>query len=825
MIIDNVEVDFPVLTFRMNVTFSSPRPATIFERMILDLAHRFGQHATYGAMPLGMIFENFLAVDDPDGIVSPILLDLRDLGVISIPSPAESIFDVAAKDLTVTDPLGLQMLRDGMLPARAQGQITTLCIDPIRAVIVSPAESAKATEQPGSAAIDVTVFEDAFPVELIQAQLQEDRPPWLPRGARIDAVRQSGEPVVSWLTARGRIEVAAGRVTLRFDDESRSRYVANLPASEVVARVLQPTFAGRGISASDIAALPPAADSDFQGERWQPLESCTRSFFRNKNILLPAAWSHLSSGSPPSGHCRIIFDDTLDAGSRSIEWNDSRNGCTVKLPHRYPFLGSVAAAADGILGAGLLPVRVGDEASSLPVARVNDSREALESVNGVLRDTGRLLLAGGVPDDILAAAILLSPKDFWSTASSSEPAATVEDAIVAIQRLLDKRRLFRELPGNKDVPNWGAVAAQSVIRSIDTLCERLTPERFAPLAVWLAQLGISDTRDVTPIMAAIAARATPPGDLPSFQAYAELFRPCGPQWAMPYPSEYYSPGVLAAVAAWRDEHDLRAAFSSHNRFDSIVRELVDSESKLRAVTGLADLAAVSIAQNPAAAIGRAKSAEVSALVSVWLNRFQALIEACPSLEAVLPNSRLAASDRQMSALARHLESSDAHVDKRFCHPWGIFVFDTSALIRDPSLPSRLGRDQLVIVTKRVLEELDDLKRDESLRSAVTKASRALQDHPRDRIRFVDANPDLLPLDYRSGGTHRLKGDNLILSVAMKYGAYEPILVTNDNNLSLKAHAQNIRALTAAEFHDHAASGWRSSPSEVASSPPVARNPR
>lgn len=825
MIIDSVEVGFPILTFRMNVTFSSPRPATLFERTILDIAHRFGQHPVYGAMPLGAIFEDFLAVDDPDGIVSPILLDLLDLGVIRLPSTAESIFDVGAKDLQVTDPLGLQMLRDGMLPARAQTQITTLCVDPVRAAIISPAEAAKATEQPGSAAFDVTVFEDTFPVELIQAHLQEDRPQWLPRGVRIHAVRQTGQPVASWLTVRGRIEVAAGRVALRFDDESRSRYAANLPAAEVVTRVLQPTFAGRGISASAIAALPPLEDSDAQGERWQPLESCSRTFFRTKTILLPAAHSHFLSDSPASGHCRIIFDESLTDQSPLIEWNETRDGCTVKLPHRYPFSRSLAAAADGILDAGQLPVRVGDEASSLPVARVNDSREAVEPVNGVIRDTGRRLLADGSPDSIRAAAILLLPNDFWSTASTSERTDTVEDAITAIQHLLDKRRIFCELPGRKDVPNWGAIATQSVIRSIGLLGERLTPDRFAPLAVWLAQLGISNAQEASPITAALAARATPPSDLPTFRAYADLLRPCGPQWAMPYPNEFYSPGVISAVAAWRDGRDLRDTFSSDNRFDSIVRELVDSEDRLRALTGLADVAAVSIEQNPAAAIGRTKSAEASALVSAWLNRFQALIEACPSLEALLPNSRLAAVHRQMSALARHLEASDAHVDKRFCHPWGIFVFDTSALIRDPSLLGRLGRDQLVIVTKRVLEELDDLKRDESLRSAVTKASRALRDHPRDRIRFVDAKPDLLPLDYRSGGTNRVKGDNLILSVAMKYSAYDPILVTNDNNLSLKAHAQNIRALATADFHDHAASGWRSSPSEAATSPPVVRNPR
>jgi len=824
MIIDNVEVGFPLLTFRVNVTFSSPRAATVFERMILDLAHRFGQHEVYCGIPLGRIFEDFLSVDDPDGIVSPILLDLRDLGVISIPSAAESIFDVSAKDVKVTDPMGLQMLRDGMLPARAQAQITELCVDPIRNVILSPAESARATEQPGSAALDGGAFEGVIPVELIQTHLEENRPAWLARGARIDAVRQSGEPVASWLAVHGKIEVNGGRVALRFDDESRSAYVANMPAGELVTRVLRPTFTGRGISPSDTAALPSLTESDVQSEQWQPLEPCMRAFFRSRHIVLPAAYANMLPESVPSGHCRIICNHNLDAGLRSIEWNESRDGCTLTLAGEYPFPESVAATATGILRAGLLPVRIGDEAVSLPVGRVDDSRQALDTVARVFRDTGTLLLAEAGSDAIRAAAILLQPEDFWSLATKAVSANTVEAAVVALQRLLDMRQIFCDLP-EENVPHWTGIVAQSVIRIVGSLGERITPERFAPLAVWMAQLGIANAQEVSAIVAAIADKATPPGDLTSFRAYADMLRPCGPQWAMPYPSGFYSPGVLATVAAWRDGRELRESFGSTNSFDSIVRDLLDSEDKLRSATGLVDLAVVSIGHNPAAALGRAKSSEVSALVSAWLNRFHALIELCPSLDAHLANSRLAATHQHVSALARHLESSDAHVDKRFCHPWGIFVFDTSALISDPSLPGRLGRDQLVIVTKRVLEELDDLKRDDSLRSAVTKASRSLRDHPRECIRFVDANPDLLPLDYRSGGTHRVKGDNLILSVAIKYAAYDPILITDDNNLSLKAHAQNVRALTTREFHEHAASGWRSSPPEVVTSSPMARNPR
>jgi predicted ribonuclease YlaK len=123
----------------------------------------------------------------------------------------------------------------------------------------------------------------------------------------------------------------------------------------------------------------------------------------------------------------------------------------------------------------------------------------------------------------------------------------------------------------------------------------------------------------------------------------------------------------------------------------------------------------------------------------------------------------------------------------------VYVVDTSALVAEPDLLTKFGDDELVVVSKRVIEELDDKKRDETLRPAVARATRLLREFPRVRIEFCDGDLSLLSPDYRN------KGDNHILSVAVKFKGQQPTLLTNDNLLALKATAEGIQTMDSRRF--------------------------
>ena len=117
------------------------------------------------------------------------------------------------------------------------------------------------------------------------------------------------------------------------------------------------------------------------------------------------------------------------------------------------------------------------------------------------------------------------------------------------------------------------------------------------------------------------------------------------------------------------------------------------------------------------------------------------------------------------------------------------MLDTSALLDQPRIMKIFRPDDYIVVSKRVIEELDDKKQDELLRPKVSEVTRALQSFPAHQIQFCDGDMSLLSPDYR------IKGDNLILSVAVRFRKHLPILLTNDKNLTLKAKAENIETMS------------------------------
>ena len=62
------------------------------------------------------------------------------------------------------------------------------------------------------------------------------------------------------------------------------------------------------------------------------------------------------------------------------------------------------------------------------------------------------------------------------------------------------------------------------------------------------------------------------------------------------------------------------------------------------------------------------------------------------------------------------------------------------------------------------------------------------------IKMVTADMSLLPSDF-----NKKSPDNFILSVALKYKDENPIMLSSDNGLQIKAKGLNITTITLKEF--------------------------
>ena len=128
----------------------------------------------------------------------------------------------------------------------------------------------------------------------------------------------------------------------------------------------------------------------------------------------------------------------------------------------------------------------------------------------------------------------------------------------------------------------------------------------------------------------------------------------------------------------------------------------------------------------------------------------------------------------------------------------IYIIDTNVFIKCPDICNRIGKDNQIILSAKVVDELDKLKITlddvvckENVSKALSNINRAIE-HP--NIVFEVANTQLLPADFN----HR-SPDNMILSVALKYKEEKPIMLTSDNGLQIKSKGLGIATISLKDF--------------------------
>ena len=123
------------------------------------------------------------------------------------------------------------------------------------------------------------------------------------------------------------------------------------------------------------------------------------------------------------------------------------------------------------------------------------------------------------------------------------------------------------------------------------------------------------------------------------------------------------------------------------------------------------------------------------------------------------------------------------------------IIDTNILIEEPKIIDIIGSLQNIVFSAKVIDELDSLKNKKETKDKAQKAIREIHKHQKNKnISFNISKVDNLPDDI-----NKRSPDNMILSVALQYQKRNPILLTNDQGLQIKAEICNIPAKTIAEL--------------------------
>ncbi|MFD2540749.1 PIN domain-containing protein [Lacinutrix gracilariae] len=117
------------------------------------------------------------------------------------------------------------------------------------------------------------------------------------------------------------------------------------------------------------------------------------------------------------------------------------------------------------------------------------------------------------------------------------------------------------------------------------------------------------------------------------------------------------------------------------------------------------------------------------------------------------------------------------------------IIDTNILIEEPKIIDVIGPLQNIVFSKKVIDELDNKKRDYKIKDKAQQAIKEILKHQKDKyIYFEESNTSNLSNDYDEDSP-----DNKILSVALKYKRKNPIILTKDKGLMLKAEIEGIPA--------------------------------
>lgn len=127
----------------------------------------------------------------------------------------------------------------------------------------------------------------------------------------------------------------------------------------------------------------------------------------------------------------------------------------------------------------------------------------------------------------------------------------------------------------------------------------------------------------------------------------------------------------------------------------------------------------------------------------------------------------------------------------------VYIIDTNIFVNCPDIISKIDEKYMVVLSAKVIDELDKLKMklDATGKLNVEKALRNINRAMDKRnIKMELSDVELLPDDF-----NKKSPDNNILTVALKYKNDNPILLTSDNGLQVKAKGLGISTISLRDF--------------------------
>ena len=792
MKLGSFSVGMPLYEVESEVMYQTVRTPTVFERTVMKLCGSYRATPGLADMTLSQIFEHQLGVASANELVGPSVENLIYMGVLSGPT-SQDYMDLRLAELALTAD-GVTFLERDRLPSRSQQTTVSHLYFPLSNSIKPHRSETRLSRSPSRPFIAGAVLEPSDCSALVRESVEKERHAWKTPNTEIHSVQPQVVGIV-WEQHQVTLECDESGVLAVSAKGSPDfqRWLAAANPDVIWEHVLEPILASE--AASDWPALSEAsvrsavaialqgADSPVDRNKATPSRAALRVLVDEEQLE-----NHIGEDIvllKKDGHVFQRLTALFRGADHGLRRLPSQKG-TIWLEMAPP--SDLPPGFDGLV------LRKDDHAPEMRMtgsSRVfwaGQERRAVLTLTAEKDSSARVwqtvqtelsaALSSAQPADVYAIASLWeAPQETILRWRSRVEALPIGELLTDASDFITALERFSPDAGDGWRAGWYSALADRLMSAIERFADDVD---LAEMLAFFAGVERLMPNQSDEIKSALLKHCHPISDTESLES---LRRAVGPSLSLP-------DAVIgdALLQTWVAQVLTDSSLALHGPH-SYSQPLTAIRSAHQAVLRDVGLKSLQDASDGSISLQGVKT---SALASVtkWQEACASVLNMRNSLtgDTLLPIHQFDALVGSWRDLAV----------RKLAHPTTpgqrLIVLDTNALMLAPDLLTTMRRNDVPVVARRVLEELDGIKesseeeRAQKARAAIRSLERAGQ-----AIRYESEVLDLLPQDWEP------TADNRILSVALYLRLSDVIVVTGDRNFRNKARAENITAMLPEEY--------------------------
>lgn len=792
MIISDVMLSYPYIQHRVEVSHFTARKSTAIEWLILESINKCETLKQYTDIGIGAFFEQIFAISDVDRLIRPCLISLQDMGAISLGgiSDETELQNIPMSSLKLTK-TGRDMQMQGLLPGMTSEDTFIIYYDLCSGVLRSDANIY--TEK--STGIEVVDIQEAEDVEFPSSDIRE----WL-----LSLQGEKRKKGMSWLTPTTTIfDIRSLETNLLWKNVSRKIELREGLEWKIVGEddqsINEITLEETEFAYLDgFEELPKLSikNPDTEIKKIVPIEEVgaliKEAVLQDNLFCVDERYYYEKENKKLKPNSKLSIG--LVYGAEEFEIKSDKKQIIIKMQEKLSEENGFYMNSSESIQVGIINVFAGSVSKEMPIAYVS-----LDNKTDIKSELFRVVDDYYQKDYVVLFILLeLGCKELFLEYVSNlvEIEETISKKAKLIEDLNAKSIIFYE---HKSIT---AMEREKLLVN-ETYIKQQAQSTELALALLEEYSAINSIRMDEKIFQKILKLLLE--NMNSLDEIENIWK----VWKTiknikgSYLNWINSTGMFSILYSKKSIVSLFERFFEENLFDVVEYTVVEQavlnmrriNFKIQELLPELNMQSTASVEkyNELILTHRESLSDLYDCVRQWQEEENKLSNAVENYDEIVGKIR------DFSNVVRNIkgisESLSKFFDDSFMKYKKVFIVDTCALMKEPALISWFDDSKsLLVIPTVVLEELDKKKNspDDDEAYYAREAIRNINNYKSYAWLKIgeDSYPELLSKDL-----DKKLNDNKILSIAIKYSAKQPVLLTDDINFGNKANSQQVKNMS------------------------------